>query len=199
MISKLFSVLWLLAVSSIFLGCSNAPPKTETNSQANHQQQNTINKPIIRRTSLNKLINTSRPFGISLISKNNPLFIGQKLKLYLTSKENGYASLLTISSSGKVFSLLSNKPINSYRSLKYPAHNSLVDYELSHPKGIETYILIVTKQPLRLLEPNDKIGFNMGLTGLNMNKQKLVIRINNRLKVINNNNWNLDFLELKLN
>lgn len=199
MISKLFLALWLLAISFIFSGCSDTPPKTKVDNPSSYQQQNTINKPIIRKTSLNKLINTSRPFDVSLTSENNPLFIGQKLKLHLNSKENGYTSLLTISSSGKVFSLLNNKPISSYRTLNYPATNSLVAYELSPPRGIETYILIITKRPLNLLYPNDKISFNMGLTGLNINRDQLINRINNKLKLIDNNSWNLDFLELRLN
>jgi hypothetical protein len=106
---------------------------------------------------LERLANKADPYGLALWSERDPLIIGEKLQLYLRSMADSRLSLYGISSSGKTYKLMENMPASSGQTLMFPAEKSPVDFKLSPPLGVESYILISTLRPVNWLTPSDKL------------------------------------------
>lgn len=181
-------ILTLIPFILIIASCTSTSiqePKSQTPSE-------------VYSSTLNKLTNPNKPFNVSLQSTNNPVLLGQFLSLSLTSEIGGFANLITISSSGKTFSLLKDKPISANTPMAFPSQNSLVNYEFVPPKGIERYVLIVSSMPLDWFNISDKLYFDHGLTALNMDQTQLEERLKMATSHLDPMQWNVAFLELSL-
>jgi len=142
--------------------------------------------------------NQSKPFKVKIRSTQNPLELGQLLQLELRSMSSGYANLYSVSSSGKVISLMENRYIKGGESLYFPNPQSRVDYRVSLPLGIETYIFIVSRKKMDWLAPVDRLSHHLGLTYLNLNKNQLIRRLQQAVSRFSKDNWSSDYLQLRI-
>ncbi|WP_028584787.1 DUF4384 domain-containing protein [Desulfogranum mediterraneum] len=152
-----------------------------------------VNQPF----GLERLSNAAAPYGLQLWSANDPLLIGQELQLYLRPMAESYLSLYSISSSEKVYSLLENQPARSGQTLQFPGEQSPVGFRLSPPKGVETYILISTLEPLAGPQPAPGTA-DSPLTVLPHTPEQLISALAGALLERNQHEWNSAIITLPL-
>lgn len=152
--------------------------------------------PVNRPFGLERLANENAPYEVQLWSRNNPLVIGQKLGLFMRSMADGYFSMYSISSSEKVYSLLSNIPARTGQTLLFPGALSPYDFRLTPPAGTETYILVSSLKPLYFQIPAPMA--TPPLAVLPLTPEQFIQRLEDNLRVMNPYEWNTAVLMLPL-
>lgn len=144
-----------------------------------------------------RLFNPAQPYGVQLWSENDPLIVGQNLKLHLRSMAESYISLFEFSSSEHVSSLFTNVPVQAGKTLQFPGIHSPVGYELSPPLGQETFILISTTHPLQTqwMKP---ARVQSGLTVLSQTPEQAIRNLKDVLDPLTPNEWNSAIISLPL-
>jgi len=169
------AALALLSFSLLSTGCSNTKPPAY--SDLNNQKQ---------------------PFKVQIRSTKSPLKLGELLQLQIRSMSEGFINLYTVSSSGKVASLLENRPIKGGQNLYFPSPRSVADYRIGPPLGTETYIVLVSRKKLNWIAPSDRLNHNLGLTTLNLNKNQLIRRLQQSVTLFPKDDWNMSTLSLQI-
>lgn len=148
--------------------------------------------------SFSHISNPEKPFKVRVRSTQNSLELGQLLQLELRSMSSGYANLYSVSSSGKVASLLENRYIKGGVNLYFPNSHSVADYRVSLPLGTETYILFVSRKKLDWIAPVDRLNRHLGLSYLNLNKEQLIPRLKQAVSRFPKDDWSSDYLQLRI-
>lgn len=181
-LSAVFSV---MIVAVLLGGCATSPQSPTV----------PVNDPL-------RIGNPKATFAVTLQADNQPLRIGDSPKLGLQATADGYMNLYFINPSGHTGQLLTNYPVQANEAIRFPPSTTKkLQYELAPPTGTETFILVVTRQPLNLLGRQDIKNVKRPRTAiaeLNLNGQQLVSRLRDALRRWPPLAWNADSIQLPL-
>lgn len=138
--------------------------------------------------------NPKAGFAVTLRCDRQALHIGEAVRLDLRTAAPGYLNLYFINSSGQTGQLLTNYPVQANEPATFPpAGGKKLRYAPSSPPGVETFILVATRQPLNLLRRADIKNVKKPRTPvaeLNMNGSQLVGRLRGALQRWPTPDWN---------
>jgi hypothetical protein len=183
-LSAVFSLL-ILILSLLASGCSTSPRLPTV----------PVNDPL-------RLGNPKATFAVTLQAGHEPLHIGDSPQLGLQATANGYMNLYFINPSGDTGQLLTNYPVQANEAIHFPpTPNKKLQYRLGPPTGAQTFILVVTHQPLNLLRRQDIKNVKLPRTAIaefNLSRPQLLNRLRDALRRWPSPGWNADSLELPL-
>lgn len=149
-----------------------------------------------------RLGNPRAAFAVKIQTSREPLRIGNSPQLGLRTAANGYMNLYFISPSGKTGQLLTNYPVQANETITFPPTASKkLQYALIPPTGMETFILVITHQPLNLLGRRDISNVKKPRTAIaefNLSGPQLINRLRDALRRWPPSAWNADSVQLPL-
>ncbi len=149
-----------------------------------------------------RLGNPKASFAVQLHVDHESLRIGHSPHLDLQATAHGYMNLYFINSSGKTGQLLTNYPVRANEGVTFPPTASKkLQYQLTPPAGMETFILVVTHQPLNLLSRRDISNIKKPRTAIaefNLTGPQLMNRLRNALRRWPPPAWNANSVQLPL-
>lgn len=102
--------------------------------------------------------------------------MGDRLLLGMRSDADAFVSLYTVSASGRTAKLFENRRFGTGAMQEFPDRNSRVDFKISPPAGVESFILVASRQPLSILYPGDVVRSG-DLAPLGLSSYQLADRI----------------------
>lgn len=131
-----------------------------------------------------------------------PLRIGQPVTLDLNSSADSYLNLYAIGTAGNTTQLLTNYPVRANEAVSFPPMTSKrFNYLPEPPPGKETFILVATRQPLRLMGRHDLKETRKPRTpvaALKLSGPQLLERLREALNRRPPSQWNAASLQLPL-
>lgn len=135
-----------------------------------------------QRPNLQELRNPQADFDVKLWSERKvPLVIDEILQLKMRVTVDAYVNLYAITTAGDTVQLLGNYPVPAKETISLGGVRGPVVYRVREPPGKETYILVVTRQPLTWLTPSDIKNKN-AMTTLNLTPSQLIRRLHGALR-----------------
>jgi len=187
--TRLIAAFASILIALLLASCATTPPASKRPLQ--------VADPV-------QLRNPKAGFAVKLRADHEPLRIGDYLELNLHTMSGGYMNLYVISSSGQAAQLLTNYPVRASETVEFPPttnRKTINNYVLTPPPGLETYMLVVTRQPLNLLGRQDIKNIKKPRTPvaeLNMTGPQLVDRLRTVLRRQPPQTWNADSIRLQL-
>lgn len=149
-----------------------------------------------------RLGNPKAAFAVKLQVEQESLRIGHSPRLSLQATAQGYMNLYFIDPAGRAGQLLTNYPVQANEIVAFPPMASKkLKYELIPPTGMETFILVVTHQPLNLLRRQDISNIKKprkAIAEFNLTGSQLVNRLRNALRRWPLPAWNADSVQSQL-
>ncbi len=149
-----------------------------------------------------RLGNPRAAFVVNIQTDREPLRVGNSPQLSLRTTANGYMNLYFINPSGKTGQLLTNYPVQAHEAIAFPPTASKkLQYALTPPTGMETFILVITHQPLNLLNRRDISNVKKPRTAIaefNLSGPQLINRLRDALRRWPPSAWNADSVQLPL-
>lgn len=178
-------VLIIILLTLLTSGCAVAPPPSSA----------AVNDPL-------RLGNPKAAFAVKLLVDRESLRVGRSPQLSLQSAGGGYMNLYFINPSGKTGQLLTNYPVRADETVVFPpTAGKKLQYDLPPPTGMETFILVVTQQPLNLLSRRDISNAAKPRTAIaefNLTGPQLVNRLRDALRRRPPPAWNADSVQSPL-
>lgn len=145
--------------------------------------------------------NPRAEFTVSLRSEREPLHVGEPLRLDLQATVPGYLNLYYISASDNTGQLLTNYPVQANEPVTFPPKGGKkLHYNPGPAPGMETFILVATRQPLNFLSRKDIKNVKKPrtpLAELNMTGSQLLNRLSYVLHRRTPGDWNAYSLQLQ--
>ncbi|CDH44615.1 DUF4384 domain-containing protein [Candidatus Contendibacter odensensis] len=180
------SVVFSMIIMALLMGGCATPPTSPAVA---------VNDPL-------RLGNPKAAFVVTIQTDHQPLRIGNSPQLSLRTTANGYMNLYFINPSEKTGQLLTNYPVQANETIAFPptASKKLL-YALTPPTGTETFILVITHQPLNLLSRRDISNVKKPRTAIaefNLSGSQLINRLREALRRWPPAAWNADSVQLPL-
>lgn len=142
------------------------------------------------RPELVETRNPANPFGLAVWSGNSlrPR-LGEKLLLGMRSDADAYLSLYTVSASGQTAKLFENRSVRAGTLQEFPSRDSRVDFVLSPPSGVESFVLVASQQPLTILAPGDVVRAG-SMAPLRLSSAALADRVRSATAGLHPLSWN---------
>lgn len=176
-------ILMPIFLALLVAGCATAPPAAP------------VADPL-------RLGNPKAVFAVTLRSERAPLRIGEALRLDLQAMADGYLNLYFINSAGGTGQLLTNYPVRASEAVSFPPEGGRkLRYAPDPPPGMETFILVATRQPLNLLRRQDIRNVNRPRTPiaeLTLTGPQLADRLRDALRRRPPPDWNASSLQVPL-
>jgi len=148
------------------------------------------------RAELLPLPNPAAPFAVQIWSgmRTQPR-IGDKLSLGLRSDADSYVSLFVVTSSGGTGRLLDNHRVVAGERVEFPLARDGIDIKLMPPAGVETFVLVASRSPVRVLQPGD-IRQGGSVASLKLNSLELADRIRMATELRPAEDWNAALIDI---
>jgi hypothetical protein len=148
------------------------------------------------RGELVQLANPANPFGVAVWSGNSlrPR-LGEKLLLGMRTDADAYVSLYTVSASGQTARLFENRRMRAGAMNEFPSRDSRVDFMLSPPAGVESFVVVASQQPLSPLSPADVLRSG-SVTTLRLDSYGLADRLRGATAMLSPAAWNAAVVDI---
>lgn len=174
----------------VALGMTLSACQTAGNQSAGQGESRTA------RIELAGLSNPSRPFDVSLWPEMKSVArIGDRLRLGIRANADSYVTLFNVGSSGATARLLDNKRVRAGETLIFPGADSAVDFAVTPPAGVESFVVVATSRPVNILRAGD-VTRGGRLATLALDSRELASRIRSATVELPSAAWNADVADV---
>jgi hypothetical protein len=121
--------------------------------------------------------------------------LGEKLLLGMRTDADAYVSLYTVSASGQTARLFENRRMRAGAMNEFPSRDSRVDFMLSPPAGVESFVVVASQQPLSPLSPADVLRSG-SVTTLRLDSYGLADRLRSATAMLSPAAWNAAVVDI---